>query len=136
MQTDPANGVAGPTNIAMLCFDAVATQSAFVPVLLSNLVITNQGGGVPGATGFGGRVVIIADQPLLEAGLGTNRQRLFTLYGHPNTDYEINYSTNLGVPSPWSPGWTNTVPATLSYSGSISGPLSNAPVVLLRAQQR
>lgn len=136
MQTDPGAGVMGPTNIAMLCFNAVATQSAFVPVLLSDLVITNQGGGVPGATGFGGRVVIVADQPLLEASLGTNRQRLLTIYGHPNTDYEIDYSTNLGAPSPWLPGWTNTVPATLSLSGPIPGPQSNAPVLLLRAQQR
>jgi hypothetical protein len=136
MQTSPNGGVTGDQIIGAVCFTAISTQSAFVPVTLNNLVITNQGGSVPDGTAFGGRVVVIADQPLLEAGLSTNKHRLLTTYGKANTDYEIDYSTNLsGTPS-WIPGWTNTVPASLWYSNYLQGSFSNAPVLLLRAKQR
>jgi hypothetical protein len=136
MQTSPSGGVTGDQIIGDVCFTAVSTHSAFVPVTLNNLVITNQGGSVPGGTAFGGRVVVIADQPLLEAGLSTNKHRLLTIYGNANTDYEIDYSAKLSGSPSWIPGWTNTVPASLWYSQYLQGSFSNAPVLFLRAKQR
>jgi hypothetical protein len=136
LQTAPTNGVLGDQIIGSLCFRASSALSGFAPVTLNNLMVTNQGGLVPGASTSGGRVVVIADQPLLEAGLGANRQRLLTVYGKANTNYEIDYATNLAGASHWLRGWTNNVPASLSYSSAIQGPLSNAPVLFLRAVQR
>jgi hypothetical protein len=134
MQTDPANGVGGVANIGLLSFNAVATRSAFVPVSINNLVITNQSG-VPGATGNGGRVVIVADQSLLEASMDGD-QRILTIYGKADTTYEIDYSSNLAAPPPWLPGWTNVVPLSLSNSAPVPDPFSNAPILLLRAVER
>ena len=136
LQTSATDALAGDEVVGSLCFTTVSTQSAFVPLTISNLMVSNVDGSHSSPTAFGTRAVIIADQPLLEAGLTNSSQRLLTLYGKANSDYEIDYSTNLSAALPWIPGWTNTVPASLLYSFPIQGNLSNTPLLLLRAKER
>jgi hypothetical protein len=136
MQTSATSGVVGDQIIGSLCFSAVSTQSVFVPVLLNNLVVTNQGGLVPGTSPFGGRFVVIANQPLLAAWRGTNDQRMVTLYGKASTTYEIQEAAAVGTAASWISGWTDTVPASLFINSAVQGPLSNAPTLFLRAKEK
>jgi hypothetical protein len=135
MRTSPTSGVSGDQIIGSLCFMAVSTQSLFAPIVLNSLVVTNQGGLVPGASAFGGRTVVIANRPLLESWRATNGQRMVTTYGKANTAYEMQQTTNVGAAASWISGWTNTVPPSLFYASPIQGPLSNAPIVFLRAKE-
>ena len=49
-----------------------------------------------------GRVVVIANQPLLEAGFASDGSRQLTLYGKAWMSYAILYSTNVANPAGWS----------------------------------
>jgi len=62
---------------------------------------------------FDNRAAIIANEPLLEAWLDSNRKRMPTIYGKANTTYETQSNAALDGSSLWTPGWTNTVPADL-----------------------
>jgi len=135
LQTSPTSGVAGD-QMGSVCFTAISTQTVATPVHLSNVVVTNQGGSVPGITASGGRVVVIANQSWLEAHLSPNGQRMVTLYGKPDTDYAMIGSTNLGPATSWLPSWTNRVPSSLEITSGVQGPLSNAPVLFLRAMEQ
>ena len=86
--------------LAQLNFTAISTQSAFVPLIISN-VISIQSNGVPVARTLAeaGRVVVIANEPLVEPLFSTN-QPMLVLYGQP--------------------GWTNVVQATTDPSGRSS----------------
>jgi hypothetical protein len=136
LQNSCTNTPMGVQTIGSLCFTAVSTQSAFVPLSLNNPLVTNLDGSMPPAYSFGNRAVVIANQPLLEASRGANQQRLVTTYGKANTAYEIRETTNITTVPPWTLGWTNTVPASLFYTSPVRGPLSNAPVLFLRANER
>jgi hypothetical protein len=103
----PASSVLhGPTNVGLLSFVALTNQSsAFVPLPLTNVSGKKPDGGpVANAYGQPGRVVIIGNEPLLEAALGTNAQRLLTLYGKPGSSYQMAFSTNL-LRTNWVPVW-------------------------------
>jgi hypothetical protein len=136
MHANSTNAVTGDQIIGQICFNSGSTQSVFVPIVLSSLVVTNQGGSIPGPILQGGTAVVIANQSLLEAGLTTNRQPMYSLYGKPNTPYEIEYATNLGANSLWFPLSTNTLPADSIYTSLIQGTLSNAPVLFIRGLQQ
>ncbi|HZT23514.1 MAG TPA: hypothetical protein VFB55_11470 [Verrucomicrobiae bacterium] len=95
----------GSNTLAALAFTAVSNQtSAFVP-----LRVTALSGTKPDATPMArtlaqsGRVVVIANQPLLEAGFASDGSRQLTLYGKAWTSYAIEYSTNLNNPAGWTP---------------------------------
>ena len=133
MQSSPSTGATGV--IGSLCFTAVSTQSVVATVVLNNLVVTNRGGLVPGANAFGGRTVVIANQPLLEPWRATDGQRMVTTYGKANTAYVMQQTTNVCAAASWISGWTNIVPPSMSYASPIRGPLSNAPIVFLRARE-
>src|SRR5205085_6587862 len=62
----------GVQSVGSLCFKAVSRQSVFVPLVLDNLLVTNPDTSHPSAKGFGGRAVMIANEPLLETVLGAN----------------------------------------------------------------
>lgn len=102
--------------------------------MLSNLIITNEGGSIPGTATLGSRAVVIANQSLLQAGLTTNKLRTFTLYGKANTEYTVDYSTNLTAPS-WLPVATNTLSLNSSNAFTVQGSWSNAPLLLIRAKE-
>ncbi|MCW5553223.1 MAG: hypothetical protein KIS67_13820 [Verrucomicrobiae bacterium] len=132
LQSSCTAGSAGVEAIGSICFTAVSPHSAFVPLTVSSLVISN----LAPAQAFGTRAVNIADEPLLEAWLNSSKNRMLTIYGKASTAYVIHQSTNLSAIRPWLPGWTNTVPASLVTNIPVSGPLSNAPVLFLDALEQ
>ena len=56
-----------------------------------------------------GRVVVLAEQPLLEAFLGTNRQPALVLYGQVGTNHLLQSTTDLRNPGSWRPVGTVTM---------------------------
>ncbi len=132
LQSSCTTGSAGAETIGTICFTAVSPHSAFVPLTVNNLVISN----LPPAQAFGTRAVNIANEPLLEAWLDTSGKRMATTYGKANTSYEIRYSTDADAPSSWLVGWSNTVPAGLVIHSPVGGVMSNAPVLFLKAREQ
>jgi hypothetical protein len=133
----------GVVSIGSICFTAISTQSVAVPLTIADL------SGPPAPVrGFGSRAMLIADQPMLESWLGPNQQRMLTVYGKPNSSYEIRYATELMCGSLSSPGncivdssqwrvaWTNTVSAGLFITSPVQGSLSNAPVLFFHANEK
>lgn len=95
--------VTGSNTLAQLSFTAVSNQnSAFVPLQITEVAGTKSDA-TPMAHTFGqsGRVVVIANQPLLEADFAADNSRLLTLYGKAWTSYSVEYSTNLSDPNGW-----------------------------------
>src|SRR5438046_1587226 len=76
LQNSCTNAPMGVKTVGSICFTAVGVQSAFVPLTVSNLGVSNLDGSLPTALGVGNRTVIIANQPLLEARLGANLERV------------------------------------------------------------
>ena len=122
----------GVKTIGSLCFTAISPQSAFVPFTINNLVVTNLDASTPVADAFGNRAVVIAN----EATVTTNSQRMLTVFGKPDTRYEIQQVADLGGVPAWSPGWTNTVPSGMSYTFPLDGTSANAPILFLRAIEK
>jgi hypothetical protein len=131
LQSTCTDGSPGVESIGTICFTAISPYSAFVPLAVNALVISN----LAPAHAFGTRVVNIANEPLLEAWLGSSRQRMVTLYGIANQTYEIRHASTVDAPLPWMPGWTNTVPASLFTSFPLTGDATNAPTLFLRANE-
>ena len=109
--TGAGQSLQGNRLLGELSFVGTSTRSAFVPLVLDNLTAMRQSGApvqrtIPGA----GRVVIIGNEPLLEAVMSTNQQRLLVLYGEPGTGYVVESS--------FSP--TNTGPWQIAWQGSLS----------------
>jgi hypothetical protein len=105
LTTEPENPLLGTEHIAQLSFKAVSTQSAFVPLLLSNISAARpERALVPKIVGQDGRVVVIASESLLEAKYGPTGQPTLTLYGKPGSSYMTEHKTNL-LAGPWLPGW-------------------------------
>jgi hypothetical protein len=93
----------GPTNVGQLSFAALSNQSsAFVTLPIKDVTGVKPDGGLAGnAFGVFGRVTIIGREPLLEAWLSTNGQRMLALYGNPGASYQMNLNTNLAATN-WS----------------------------------
>jgi uncharacterized repeat protein (TIGR03803 family) len=88
--------VQGPTLIGSVCLSATPGPSGYVPLGLANISATKSDGSLAGnVSGQPGSVVVIGNQPLLNASLGTNSTRTLTLYGNPGVDYQILSETNL-----------------------------------------
>ncbi|HEY1787893.1 MAG TPA: immunoglobulin domain-containing protein [Verrucomicrobiae bacterium] len=74
--------------------------SEFLPLVGSNILGTASDGTVAGdVNSLSGRVAVIAAEPLIEAGLGSNSSRTLILYGNPGTNYELTFTTNLLSPN-------------------------------------
>ena len=136
LTTTPGNPVNGDEIIGSLCFRASAPKSAFAPLAVQSLVVTNLSGSQPRTVPFGGRAVVIANEALLEAWSGANGERTISLYGKPNTSYELQRTADLNPPIAWTPEWTNSVPAGMFRSVILDGPQTNAPILYLRAKER
>ncbi len=106
-------------------------HSAVVPLALSQLSATQSDGtaAVKPVTS-GGRVFLIAQEPLLDASVGSGSSRMFTLYGIPQASYELDYSTNF-ISGNWR--FVRRVPMTNSYS--VFSANSSLPQVYYRAFQ-
>lgn len=109
LTTAPENPLLGTEEIAQLSFKAVSTQSAFVPLKLSNISAARPDGAlVPKIVGYDGRVVVIAGKPLLEVWRSDPANVLLTLYGNPGTNYLVDWTTNLPAAF-WFTGWDVTM---------------------------
>jgi hypothetical protein len=93
----------GATVLGSVCLDALPGSSAFVPLLVSNFsgTTSNNAPETLSAT-QAGRVVLIGNQPLLEAAIGTNSHRLLMLYGNPGVSYDLLSTTNIANANSWS----------------------------------
>lgn len=117
----------GDRVLGSLNFIGTSTQSAFVPVVISNLVALRPTGELVGRTlGGQGRVVVVGNEPLLEALVSTNQQRSLVLYGEPGPGYVVQTSPQPDNPALWQTAWqgplTNlfqTIPAPGGAGGTV-----------------
>jgi hypothetical protein len=133
LQTSPANPLLGEETVGSVCFNAVSEHSTFVRLVVKDVAATNLDGSLPTTVGSGSRVVIIANEPLLEATLGSSGERQLTLYGKASEQYEIQYNTDLGLP--WLTGWTNTMPASMFWSQVVPPTYPQGPALFFRARE-
>jgi hypothetical protein len=95
----------GPSLVGNVGFGALSNASAFVPLTIVNIQGTKSDGSRVGNTfGIGGQVVMIGSQPLLQSWLGSNSQRMLTIYGNPGASYQTWFNTNL-LTTNWLAGW-------------------------------
>lgn len=91
----------GTQLVARLDFMAVSNQtSGFVPLRIDAIAAYAGPKSILNLFGQNGRVAVVGEEPLLEAGFGQARNRLMSLYGKPGSSYAVQYSTNLGA------GWS------------------------------
>jgi hypothetical protein len=90
--------------LAQLRFTAVSTQSAIIPLTMASLS-AQQTNGLPVGRVIptAGRVVVVAEEPLLEALNTSDSQRQLVLYGPPGQGYLIQRSA--GLPAQWETAW-------------------------------
>jgi hypothetical protein len=118
-----------PSVLGTIQFTALPAPSAFVPLVVSNVVGTkSDGSGVGNITGFPGQVILIGEQPLLAASL-TNSTPLLTIYGNPGSNYQIAFSTNLASTN-WQPA-TNVLMTNIQQNIEVDQP---APQIYYRTQ--
>ena len=100
----PGQVLSGTQQIARLNFTAAAGQtSAFVPLQFNNVSGTRaQPGLAPTMLANDGRVVVVGEQPLVEA-LLVGGVRTLSLYGKPGTNYMIETTATPAIPASWTP---------------------------------
>ena len=122
----------GTQQVAWLYFTTVSNQSsAFVSLQLDNTVGFQQDG--TEARNFApqsGRLVIIGNDPLLEAFIATNRQPSLNLYGKPGPSYVVETATD--VRGPWT---TNQVTTLTDLWTPLTVP-ANQPQQFYRAKRQ
>ena len=126
--------LAGNQEIAQLNFTTVSNQSsAFIPFAPQSLVGVNVDGSFANNLAVqSGRLVVIANEPLLEAALVPGIGRSLVLYGKPWSSYEIQSTTNLAQPAAWS-DWRR-VPMT-NLMAVFSGLDISHPSIFYRAYE-
>jgi hypothetical protein len=104
----------GTQQLAWLHFSAICTQqSAFVNLEIPDTVGTQPDGTL--ARNFApqsGRVVVVGNEPLLEALISTNGQPALMLYAQFGTTNILETTTSLVTPVSWTPDRTVTMPTT------------------------
>jgi hypothetical protein len=95
----------GNLQLAQVAFNTLAGQSsAFMPLSLTNLTaVAPDGAPIARVVGQPARLVVIAENSLLEAGVQPSRQRFLNLYGKIGASYVIEYKTNLAMSAVWQP---------------------------------
>jgi hypothetical protein len=116
--------------IAQLSFQTVSNQSsAFV-----NLTVRNLNAAKPDASGYlnyvsvPGQVAVVGGRPLLAGGFDANTNRTLTAYGNVGARYQLQWSSNPGLPNSWTalPTYTQT-----NIAQSLSVDLTN-PLIFYR----
>jgi hypothetical protein len=124
----------GPANLAEVCFEASGAHSTFVPLALTGVQGTKSNGtSVGNSTGTSGQLAVVAAEPLLQAGTGTNAVFILTLYGNPGSNYVIQSSTDLSG-NHWQSGASMTlsnIVNPMTFGGN-----SNPPAQFYRAYQQ
>ncbi len=101
--------------LGQLNFTAISTQSAFVPLVISN-VVSIQSNGLPLVRTLAGigRAVVVANEPLLEALPPTNPQPVLIIYGNPGSNYVVEYTLDSADKSNnWQTVWQGSIPTNL-----------------------
>jgi uncharacterized repeat protein (TIGR03803 family) len=114
----------GTTVIGSICLGTLNGNSAFVPLVVTNIDALAAATNNPPPTNVAaqtGRVVVIGPQSLLEALLDTNSNPALTVYGHPGETYGILSTTNLLDVSSWTP-WGSVTMSGLSQVISLGRP--------------
>jgi hypothetical protein len=93
----------GVKEIAQFTFTAISNvPSAFVPLKLGTIRASKTDASlVANLYGQSGRVVVVGNEPLLEAAAARDGSRQLTLYGKPWFSYAIECSTNLANAGGW-----------------------------------
>jgi hypothetical protein len=121
----------GPANLAEICFQASTAHSGFVLLALTGVQGTKSGGGSVGnSSSASGQLVVVAAEPLLQAGRQTNAAFALTLYGLPGSNYIIQSAADL------SGNWQSNLSLTITgivNAIPVGGPSSNPPVQFYRA---
>ena len=96
----PSNSLSSPA----------AAQSALAPLFSSN-VTSVQSNGIPITTTLtnSGRVVVLGNEPFLEALPSTNQQSLLILHGLPGTAYVVESTSDEGSSKQWQTVWSGTM---------------------------
>ncbi|MCI0539043.1 MAG: hypothetical protein L0Z50_27870 [Verrucomicrobiales bacterium] len=126
--------IRGSAEIGGICFGAIANRpSAFIPLEILDVDGRKPNGDrVANAFGLAGRVVVVADRPLLEATLNTNSQPILIIYALVPSTNVIQYVTNI-TDTNWQDGW-EIIQTNLVETFSVIG--TNAPTTYLRAKQK
>jgi len=104
LETCAGQWLQGRQQLGMLQVTAVSNQaSAFVPLDITEVRAGTLDGRVltPEGTAQDGRVAVVADEPLLEAWLGPDRQPMLNLYGKTGTNYAVESTPMLVSPVVW-----------------------------------
>jgi RHS repeat-associated protein len=134
LSTTPGQSLQGTQQISWLNFQAVTNQpSSFI-----SLPVIGIAGLKPNAAPYSyyasqaGSVALVEDKPLLQPIISSNLMRNLILYGKLGTNYQLQFTTNLGLPSDWQ--------ALLDYTqtnGVINlGLDSSNPVIFYRLLQQ
>lgn len=103
LTVQPGVSIQGTQQVAQISFLAVSNQvSAFVPLELQ-AIDARRSDTTAISTVFAdsGRVVVVAEQPLLEALFATEGGRELVVYGKPGAYYELLVTTSLATPVVW-----------------------------------
>ena len=123
--TVPGQGLQGNHLIGEINFVGTASRSTFIPLLVDNITaLRDTGVPIPRALAGTGRVVVVGNEPLLEAIMTTNHQRLLVLYGEPGNGYVVQTSTSLEVPMQWQTAWQGSLTnlsLTIQAPGNTNG---------------
>jgi hypothetical protein len=117
LTTCPNQSLIGTQQVAWLHFTAISNQSsAFVPLLLDNAVgLQPDGTEVRNFAPQAGRVVIVGEEPLLEALPSTNGQVQVILYARPGATHLLQTTVELPAQGSWSP-WQQVTPTSLIHA--------------------
>ncbi len=109
----PQGAFQGPMEILQVCFQAAPAQSsAFVPLTPVDILGAKPDGEPVGnVAGQTARIVIVGEEPLLEARLSTNGQPLIVLYAPPGSTNRLETVARLGTGESWSVGEQVVMPA-------------------------
>jgi len=130
----PGQELQGTLELAHLSFLAVPNRSAFVPLIVSE-VITNldvDGSSIWRTLASNGRAVVVGQDSLVEALPLINGFPNLTLYGVPGVSYEMLYAPVLPA-AVWQPVWQGTMPPNLWVQ--VSGLTNTGSTMFFRARE-
>jgi hypothetical protein len=101
----PGQTLQGLQQVAALAFTAASNQpSGILPLLVTDLQARRSDGTLVVSLADGpGRVIVVGEEPVLEATHLPNGQMRLTVYGVPGTTVSLETATELSTPILWMP---------------------------------
>jgi uncharacterized repeat protein (TIGR03803 family) len=104
LAAQPGQTMQSSSVLGTIGFTALAGNSAFVPVLATNISGFKSDGSAAGnVTSLPGQITVLGLHPLLAPTLNGNSTVTLTLYGNPGSNYQLAYTTNLALTN-WQAG--------------------------------